>query len=230
MPGAARQRLRRRAALQPGQRVDPARRLRAGFGATSGKACRAARARTTHFLHSALLINRIIILTDLGRASEALPDVAQVLAMPTDGRWPRRQRPAFRDAGDRRALRPGDLVLGEQLVALAGASAGLGVPDELVERALAAALLAQLQGRGSDALAALEAVRALAGDDRAEGLSLRARCRFFQQASSLRAGAGDTAQALARPDELAGAAPAPGPASATAPTTSRPRCRPNCCA
>jgi diguanylate cyclase (GGDEF)-like protein len=95
------------------------------------------------------------------------------------------------------ALTAGDLALGRQLVALAGATPGLGMPDERVDCAVAQALLAQLQGRSADALAHLATVRAIAADDGIDGLSLRVRCQFFLQASTLQAAAGNSAQALA---------------------------------
>ena len=148
------------------------------------------------FLRSALLINRIIILTDLGRAAEALPDIEQVLAVPTDASG-RGANALHFEALAIAALSAGETVLGERLVRLAEATPSLGVLDEQVERAVAQALLLRSQGRQTDALARLAAVRKLAGDDQIEGLSLRIRCQFFQQSQRLLAANGQTAQALA---------------------------------
>ncbi len=157
-----------------------------------------ARCEGTHnaFLASALLINRIIILTDLGRATEALPDIHQVLALPTDATGRGGNARHFEPLA-LAALSAGALALGERLVGLALAAPGLGVPDEQVERAVAQALLARLQGQPAQALARLASVRKLAGDDQAEGLSLRVRCQFFQQASVLHGAMGQPDQALA---------------------------------
>jgi len=65
-----------------------------------------------------LLINRVICLTELGRASDARPDVAAVLAMPTDASGRGSIEPAF-EALAISALRAGDLARGAELVARA---------------------------------------------------------------------------------------------------------------
>lgn len=148
------------------------------------------------FLRSALLINRIIILTDLGRAAEALPDIAQVLALPTDASG-RGANALHFEALAIAALLAGDSGSGERLVRLAEAAPSLGMPDEQVERAVAQALLLRSQGRQADAMARLAAVRKLAADDQLEGLSLRIRCQFFQQSQRLLTAEGDTGRALA---------------------------------
>ena len=148
------------------------------------------------FLRCALLINRIIILTDLGRPAEALPDINQVLALPTDASGRGGNAPHF-EALAIAALSAGELDLGERLVGMALTAPGLGVPDERVERAVALALLAQGQGDRAAGLAHLAGVRQVACDDGVEGLSLRARCQFFQHASALNHGQGHTDQALA---------------------------------
>ena len=147
------------------------------------------------FLRCALLINRVIILTDLGRPAEALPDIDQVLTLPTDASGRGSNAPHF-EALAIAALSAGELALGERLVGMALIAPGLGVPDERVERAVALALLAQGQGDTATALAYLAGVRPVACDDQVEGLSLRVRCQFFQQASALNQRQGNTAQAL----------------------------------
>ena len=113
------------------------------------------------FLRSALLINRIIILTDLGRAAEALPDIVQVLAMPTDASG-RGVNGLHFEALAIAALSAGDTALGERLVRLAESAPSLGVPDEPLERAVAQALLLHSQGHQTDALARLAATRSKA--------------------------------------------------------------------
>jgi diguanylate cyclase (GGDEF)-like protein len=136
------------------------------------------------FLRSVLWINRIICLTEMGRAADALPDIHEVLALPPD--------PSGRGANAKHfetlaiaALAARDLPLGERLVQQALASPGAGLPDERVELAIARALLAQGQGDADGALQALQDSAALAQDDSVDGLSLRVRCQYFHCGSVL---------------------------------------------
>ncbi|HSW07599.1 diguanylate cyclase [Aquabacterium sp.] len=148
------------------------------------------------FLRSVLLINRVVCLTELGRAAEALPDVAEVLALPTD--------PSGRGANAKHfetlaiaALAAGDLVLGEQLVAQALQPPAASLPDERLELAVARTMLAQQQGRLDEAAQRLAEDRALAEDDAVIGLSLRVRCRFFDCSAGLQQARGEPGPALA---------------------------------
>lgn len=149
-----------------------------------------------HFLRSALLINRIITLTDLGRAAEGLPDIEQVLSWPTDASG-RGGNACHFESMAIAALAAGELTMGQRLIGLSLQGPALALPDEQVERAVAQALLARLQGQHAQALVHLAALRPLVADQRVEGLSLRVRCQFFQQASAQHAAAGNTAAALA---------------------------------
>ena len=108
-------------------------------------------------LESVLCINRIVALTELGRAAEALPDVQRVASTPTGAS-------ALNGRGvialhfetlAIAALRAGDAEQGAALLARARTTADLMLPDEKVELAVAAALLAQLQGNPNAELAAL---------------------------------------------------------------------------
>lgn len=147
-------------------------------------------------LVSVLLINRIACLTALGRAAEALPDIAAVLAMPTDasGRGP--MAPAY-EALAIAALRAGERDLGADLVERSRAEGPSALPDEQLERLTAAALLALVDGDAAAAVATLEPMRRQAHDDAVEGLSLRIRAQYFAVLSEAQEARGDPAAALA---------------------------------
>ena len=147
-------------------------------------------------LSSALLINRVIALTELGRAAEALPDVRQVCAVPTTEQGRGHNAKHFETLAIV-AQRAGDVDLGRRLVAAASAEARDPLPDELHELAQARALLAMAEG---DRAQALQAMRPLepwlfGADDR--GLSLRVRCSGLQLLSELQEAAGLPGDALA---------------------------------
>ncbi|MCY7316779.1 MAG: diguanylate cyclase [Rubrivivax sp.] len=111
-------------------------------------------------LESVLRINRVIGLTELGRAAEALPEVQRILALPaTPGG--RGVTALHFETLAIAALRAGDAALGADLLQRAGANTAGMQPDERVELAVAQALLCQLQGDLPAALAALDAVAAL---------------------------------------------------------------------
>lgn len=147
-----------------------------------------------------LLINRVICLTELARAREAMGDVHRLRAQPADASGRGRLAAHFETLAIA-ALRAGDAALGADLLAATRATP-CRVPDEQVERAIALALLALGQGAPAQALAPLDAVRALvcAADDGAlvstEGLSLRLACGYWQVAAEAREQAGDAAGAL----------------------------------
>ena len=143
-----------------------------------------------------LLINRVLCLTELGRAAEAMPDVAAVLAMPTDASGRGSIEPAFETLAIA-ALRSGDIALGGELVERGLASGATPIPDERVERVSAAGLLALTRGDAPGALRTLLAAQGEAARDDVEGLSMRIRAQYFQVLSECHEAAGDAAAALA---------------------------------
>ncbi|TXC66703.1 GGDEF domain-containing protein [Piscinibacter aquaticus] len=143
-----------------------------------------------------LLINRVLCLTELGRASEAMPDVAAVLAMPTDASGRGSIEPAFETMAIA-ALRAGDMALGGELVERALAGGATPIPDERVERVTAAALLSLRRGDAAGAVRTLRAANTEAARDDVEGLSVRIRAQFFNVLSEAHEAAGDAAAALA---------------------------------
>ncbi|HMC14777.1 MAG TPA: GGDEF domain-containing protein, partial [Albitalea sp.] len=147
-------------------------------------------------LTSVLWINRVICLTELGRAAESLPDIAALRAMPADASG-RGRMAAHYETLAIAALRAGELTLGADLVEHALAEGPSPLPDERLERSTAAALLALLQGRAGDAVSTLEASCAEAASDAVEGLSLRIRAQFFGVLSEAQQQRGDPGAALA---------------------------------
>jgi diguanylate cyclase (GGDEF)-like protein len=143
-----------------------------------------------------LLINRVICLTELGRAAEALPDVAAVLDMPADERGRGSIEPAFESLAIA-ALRAGEVALGAELVTRAQGGTETPVPDERIERVTAAGLLALAEGDAREALRRLYAGRDEALRDDVDGLSLRIRAQYFAVLSEAHDAAGDSAAALA---------------------------------
>ena len=150
-------------------------------------------------LLSVLLVNRIVCLTELDRAQEAMLDVLQVRSLPTGPTGRGTMATGFETLAIA-ALRAGEWQAGRELVELARAAPRADIPDEHVELAIASALLEGQQGRWGEALQALDDVLPLVGADdadAAEGLSLRVRCMYFQLRSEIHEQLGDTAQALA---------------------------------
>jgi diguanylate cyclase (GGDEF)-like protein len=146
-----------------------------------------------------LLINRLICLTELDRAQEAMLDVLRVRGLPT-GRSGRGTLATHFETLAIAALRAGELRAGRELVELARQSPRADIPDEHVELAIAGALLAGQEGRWPDALRELDHVLPMVGAedaDAAEGLSLRVRCLYFQIRSEIHEQLGELAQALA---------------------------------
>ena len=127
-------------------------------------------------LMGVLLLNRMTCLTDLARASEALPDLHSLLSMPAniDGRGA--TNPSFEQMA-LTALRAGDLALGASLVDRAQACMTADVrADELLELTIARSDVARLSGDNAGALEILAKSQPLP----ATGLGLRVRCLFFQ--------------------------------------------------
>ena len=165
-------------------------------------------------LVSVLLINRIICLTELGRAREALSDVTRVRVYPTDARGRGAIATHFETMAVA-ALRAGRAEFAGELINQALAVKRQPIPDEHVELAVAQALLAVEQGDRDGALAYLQRVAHLVGDAEiaidaaddaagvadaraaADGLSLRMRCLYFQTLSEIHERAVRPVQALA---------------------------------
>jgi diguanylate cyclase (GGDEF)-like protein len=142
-----------------------------------------------------LWINRVIALTDLGRAAEALADIQHVCAIPTDASGRGTLTPHFETLAVA-ALHAGEVALGRDLVTRAQAVEREPIVDEQLELAVAVALLARADGDLPGALAALDAVRELA-EQGAVGLSLRVRCLVMHTCSQVVEALGDTHGALA---------------------------------
>ncbi|MDE2612152.1 MAG: diguanylate cyclase [Burkholderiales bacterium] len=146
-------------------------------------------------LRSVLLINRVICLTELERADEALASVREVAAMPLGARGRGAAMLHF-EAMAVAALRAGATTLGAELLERARAQEAAPLADERVELAVAQALLARARG---DAVGGLDALRTVvelvdgAGDDSA---SLRVRCLHARVASELRETLGEPLAAL----------------------------------
>jgi two-component system, cell cycle response regulator len=150
-------------------------------------------------LLAVLLINRVICLTELGRAPEAMLDVMRVRKLPADASGRGSLATHFETLAIA-ALRAGEPELGAELVRRALDAPREAIPDEHVELAIAQALLAGQRGQPADALKQLDAVLHLAGTgdaDAAEGLSLRVRCQYFLLRSQLQEQLADAAGALA---------------------------------
>ena len=146
-------------------------------------------------LLSVLWINRVICLTELGRAAESVPDITAVLAMPADPSGRGRMTSHYETLAIA-ALRAGRTALGTELVERARAEGDSPLPDEQLERITAAALLALAQGRAADAVAALLPSLADAGSGSVEGLSVRIRAQFFAVLSEAQEQCGHPAAAL----------------------------------
>jgi two-component system, cell cycle response regulator len=147
-------------------------------------------------LVSVLKINRVICLTELGRAREGLPDIDAVLAMPADSSGRGRMASHFESLAIA-ALRAGELSLGADLVARAQGEGDSPLPDERLERLTAAALLALVSGDADQAANLLQPSLAEAGSDTVEGQSVRTRAQFFAVMSEAQERRGDAASALA---------------------------------
>ena len=143
-------------------------------------------------LVSVLRINRIICLTELGRAREALPAVAEVLVIPADASGRGSLASAFETLAIA-ALRCGELDLGRDLVERARVVERENIPDEHAELAIASALLLQLDDDPQGAIAELESVDP---GTSTEGVSLRLRCTMQQMLSQLHEACGDAQSAL----------------------------------
>lgn len=146
-------------------------------------------------LQAVLLINRIICLTELDRADEALASVREVMAMPL-GAAGRGTAALHFETMAIAALQAGDDALGAELLGRAHEQAAPRLADERVELAVADALHARSRDDAAGGLVALRQAAGLvdgAGDDAA---SLRVRCLHARVASELHEALGDATAAL----------------------------------
>jgi diguanylate cyclase (GGDEF)-like protein len=147
-------------------------------------------------LLSVLLLNRIISLTELGRAEEALPDIVRVRDLPATAAGRGVAAPGHETLAIA-ALRAGETMLGAELIAQARSPGREPLPDERIEIAVAQALLAFAQGHLDAAQAPLDAVYPMADAGTTAGLSLRLRCLYFLVRSEWHERRGEAALALA---------------------------------
>ena len=147
-------------------------------------------------LLSILLLNRVICLTELDRAHEALPDIERILALPADANGRGIMSSCFETLAIA-ALSAGDVTLGSDLVERAHAAPAAPDPDERVERVVAAAMLDQARGQLAQALRRLQPMQAMVGGEGVSGLNLRLRCRYFMLLASVHEALDDPAAALA---------------------------------
>jgi len=147
-------------------------------------------------LASVLWVNRIIILTELGRAAETVADIERVCAVPADATGRGTLTPHFETMAIA-AFSAGRTELGRELVERARHVEREPIVEELLELALAEALLARAEGDLPRAAQQLEAARdrAAAGD---LGVSLRVRCAVHLLHSQVLEAQGDAAAALAK--------------------------------
>jgi diguanylate cyclase (GGDEF)-like protein len=145
-------------------------------------------------LASILWINRVVILTETGRAAEVLPDIERVVALPTDASGRGALTPHFETLAIA-AFAAGQPALGRSLVERARVVEREPIVEEQIELAMAEAMLAQAEGDPARAALPLEAAReqAAAGD---LGVSLRVRCALLLLRSQVQEALGHGAQAL----------------------------------
>jgi len=146
-------------------------------------------------LRSVLLINRVICLTELERADEALASVREVAAMPL-GAQGRGMAMLHFETLAVAALRAGEKALGAELLERAEAQDVAQLADERVERAVAKALLARAHDDPAGALDALRSVAALVDGAGEDSASLRVRCLHARVASELHEALGEPLAAL----------------------------------
>jgi diguanylate cyclase (GGDEF)-like protein len=147
-------------------------------------------------LVSTLLVNRVICLSDLGRAVEAMPDVRRVRETPVDEHGRGALTPHFETLAVA-AYRAGEPALGDDLLARALQTEREDIPDERVELVLAQALQADARGDAGGALQDLLRAEPIACRDDVDGLSLRLRCAHYLALADAHQGLGQTEPALA---------------------------------
>jgi diguanylate cyclase (GGDEF)-like protein len=142
-------------------------------------------------LESVLRINRVVVLTELGRADEAWPDIERLntLSATPPGRG---TRSLHFETLAVAAFASGRTAEGAALVAKALALEPTLLADERVELAVAMAMAERAAGRPREGLRALAAAQSWI-----EGAGLRARALAAQAESELHEALGDAAAALA---------------------------------
>lgn len=149
-------------------------------------------------LLSVLRINRVICLTALGRAVQALPDVQWIAAQVPDAGGRGTTTLHFESLA-MAALRAGEDGLAKALQAQARQHQTFMLPDERVELAVVSALLAARESQPLAGLQHLHEVKAFVAGPPAladKTASLRMRCMHAQTLSELYELCGDTAAAL----------------------------------
>jgi diguanylate cyclase (GGDEF)-like protein len=148
-------------------------------------------------LLSVLLINRVICLTNLERAADALGDVERLLALPTDASGRGSTNANFETMAIA-ALRAGNTALGAELIERASQDkTGIKVPDERITLVVATAEVMAARDLLPQAAALLAQAQPAVLNAAAEGLSLRVRCLFHQAMADTHERLGHAAQALA---------------------------------
>ncbi len=148
-------------------------------------------------LQSVLRINRVVVLTELGRAAQALSDVQRLCELSPDAAG-RGTRALHFETLSIAASRAGQAGLAAELLARARTLAPTLLPDERVELAVAAALHKAGQGDSQAALAELDAVAPLVATPGAPGCAgLRVGVLSAQLSCELHEARGDSVAALA---------------------------------
>ncbi|MFN0182260.1 MAG: diguanylate cyclase domain-containing protein [Aquabacterium sp.] len=142
-------------------------------------------------LHTVLIVNRATCLTEIGRAGEALEDARRIAdAQPDpsgDGLYAGHQ-----ESLAHAALRGGDLVLADRLIAAAQPQ----LPEGALNLLLARALRERLRGEPAAGLRLLELAKPLLDAQGDERVSARMRCRHAQVRAELHEAMGEADLAL----------------------------------
>jgi len=144
-------------------------------------------------VHTALLVNRIVCLTDLGRAPEAMAAVRAVAAAPHDPSGRGLIAMHFESLA-LCALRAGDLGFAQAL--LARIQPARQLPDDRAEHSLALALAEHLQGQPAQGLARLRALEPWVHGAADDAPGLRMRCNHAELLAELAEACGDAPAAL----------------------------------
>jgi diguanylate cyclase (GGDEF)-like protein len=146
-------------------------------------------------LEAVLRINRVVVLTEQGRAEATAEDIERLLALDhaPSGRG---TRTLHYETLALAALKAGRIGQGRELLARAAPLEPAMLGDERLELAVARALLQAAEGNTAAALRTLQATLAPAGP--AVGAGLRAQALVAQELSLLHEQLGDSAAALAQ--------------------------------
>ncbi len=143
-------------------------------------------------LLGALLVNRVVCLTELNRPHDALPDIERVITLPADESGPGAMGAGFESMAIA-ALRAGNIALGAELVERAATTRiDTSTADEQVETVIAAAELLRARDLLPHAAERLEHALPLP----AAGLSPRVRCLFHLALADVHEQLGHTTQSL----------------------------------